>query len=66
MKYGLTENIDTFNPMRIAYHEFADIARDIRAATGVRNKLGHIFGRPGWTPSGRRAGTGPVTVTTAD
>nr|WP_291840612.1 sterol desaturase family protein [Candidatus Microthrix sp.] len=66
VKYGLTKNIDTFNPMRIAYHEFADIARDIRAATGVRNKLGHIFGRPGWTPSGRRAGTGPVTVTTAD
>ncbi|WP_291826452.1 sterol desaturase family protein [Candidatus Microthrix sp.] len=29
VKYGLTKNIDTFNPVRIAYHEFADIARDI-------------------------------------
>ena len=54
MKYGLTKNIHTYNPLRIAYHEMADIARDVRSASGVRSKLGHVFGRPGWTPAGSR------------
>ena len=31
VKYGLTKNIDTYNPLRIGYHEFADIARDVSA-----------------------------------
>ena len=47
--YGLTKNIDTYNPLRIGYHEFIAIGRDVRAATGIRNKLRHVFGRPGWT-----------------
>jgi sterol desaturase/sphingolipid hydroxylase (fatty acid hydroxylase superfamily) len=50
VKYGLTKNIHSYNPLRIAYHEMADIARDVRSATGVRQKFGHVFGRPGWTP----------------
>ena len=48
--YGLTKNIDTYNPLRIGYHEFVDIGRDVIAAKGLRNKLRHVFGRPGWTP----------------
>ncbi len=51
IKYGLTKNIETFNPMRIGYHEFVDIVRDVRAATGWKNKLRHVFGRPGWHPA---------------
>ena len=27
------------------------IARDVRNATGWRNKLGYVFGRPGWQPA---------------
>jgi sterol desaturase/sphingolipid hydroxylase (fatty acid hydroxylase superfamily) len=50
LKYGLTKNISTYNPLRIAYHEFAAIGRDVRAATGLRAKLHHVFGRPGWAP----------------
>ena len=55
VKYGLTKNIDTYNPLRIAYHEMADIARDVRKACGARDKLRHVFGRPGWTPAERAA-----------
>jgi sterol desaturase/sphingolipid hydroxylase (fatty acid hydroxylase superfamily) len=65
VKYGLTKNIDTFNPVRIAYHEFADIARDVRSAKGLRNKLGHVFGRPGWTPGRPDERRMPEAVTTA-
>jgi sterol desaturase/sphingolipid hydroxylase (fatty acid hydroxylase superfamily) len=50
IKYGLTKNISTYNPFRIAYHEYASIVRDVRAAKDLRHKLGHVFGRPGWTP----------------
>ena len=32
VKYGLTKNIHTYNPIRIGYHEFVDIARDVRCA----------------------------------
>ena len=51
IRYGLTKNIRTFNPVRIGYHEFVDIARDVRRARGWRSKLGHVVGRPGWTPT---------------
>jgi len=50
VKYGLTKNIKTFNPVRIGYHEFADIAHDVRHAKGWRNKVGHVWKRPGWQP----------------
>jgi len=51
IKYGLTKNIKTFNPVKIGYQEFADIARDVRKATGWRNKVGHIWKNPGWQPT---------------
>jgi sterol desaturase/sphingolipid hydroxylase (fatty acid hydroxylase superfamily) len=46
--YGLTRNINTYNPIRIAFHEWVDIWRDVRQAPTLRLKLRHIFGRPGY------------------
>ena len=37
-RYGLTKNIRTFRPTRVAFHEFAAIARDVRAATSWRDR----------------------------
>ena len=51
VRYGLTKNIDTYNPLLIGYHEFLDIARDASRAKGLRSKLRHVFGRPGWSPA---------------
>ena len=60
IKYGLTKNISTYNPMRIAYHEYAAICRDVIAAKGIRDKLRHVFGAPGWKPGETDpAGLGP-------
>lgn len=48
--FGLTKNINSYNPLRIAFHEWIDIARDVRRARGWRNKLRFVFGNPGWQP----------------
>ncbi|GIH14569.1 sterol desaturase family protein [Rugosimonospora africana] len=47
--YGLTKNIDTYNPVRVAFHEYAAIARDLRAVHGVRARLGILFRTPAWS-----------------
>jgi sterol desaturase/sphingolipid hydroxylase (fatty acid hydroxylase superfamily) len=48
--YGLTKNITTYNPLRVATHEYAAIARDMAAASGWHDRLRHLFLGPGWTP----------------
>jgi sterol desaturase/sphingolipid hydroxylase (fatty acid hydroxylase superfamily) len=50
--YGLTKDIDTFNPLRIGFHEVAAIARDVARAPGLGAKLGYIFAPPGWSHDG--------------
>jgi sterol desaturase/sphingolipid hydroxylase (fatty acid hydroxylase superfamily) len=51
VRYGLTKNIQTYNPLRVATHEFAAIWADARSASSWRDRLGYVFGRPGWQPS---------------
>lgn len=52
--YGLTNNINTYNPIKIALHEWQDMLRDIRHAPDWRARLGYIFGPPGWSHDGSR------------
>ena len=51
IKYGLTKNIHTFNPLRIGYHEFVDIARDVRGASTWSDRTAYVFRHPGWKPA---------------
>jgi hypothetical protein len=51
-RYGLVHNISTYNPLRIAFHEWAAIARDLRKARSLREAFGYVFGPPGWRPDG--------------
>ena len=50
--YGLTTNIETYNPVRIAFHEWAAIFRDAARAKTLRGKLGAFFMPPGWQEDG--------------
>jgi sterol desaturase/sphingolipid hydroxylase (fatty acid hydroxylase superfamily) len=50
--YGLTKDIQTFNPLRIAFHELAAIGRDVRRAPTLGAKLGYALAPPGWSHDG--------------
>ncbi len=47
--YGLTKNIETFNPLRIATHEYADLLRDVASARSWRDRLSYVLREPGWS-----------------
>ncbi len=55
--YGLTKNINTYNPVRIAFHEWVDMFRDLARAPSLRAALGYLFGPPGWSHDGSRMTT---------
>ncbi|MFZ6005005.1 MAG: sterol desaturase family protein [Actinomycetota bacterium] len=46
--YGLTKNINTYNPARIATHEYRDILRDVSHSTSWRDRLSFVLRGPGW------------------
>ncbi|MEM8576788.1 MAG: sterol desaturase family protein [Pseudomonadota bacterium] len=53
--YGLVQNIGTFNPIRVAFHEWVAIARDVtRPGLRLRDRLGYAFAPPGWSHDGSR------------
>lgn len=52
-RYGLIKDIDTYNPFRIAFHEWVAMARDVGRARGLREAFARVFGPPGWQPDGR-------------
>ncbi len=53
--YGLTKNIDTYNPLIIATHEWWDMIRDVwRYPKYFKD---YIFGPPGWSHDGSRKTT---------
>ena len=46
--YGLTKNINTFNPARIAAHEHSEMLRDVGWSTNWRDRLNFVLRGPGW------------------
>ncbi|CDO30015.1 sterol desaturase family protein [Mycolicibacterium porcinum] len=49
VRYGLTKNIDTYNPIKVNYHEFIAMVGDVWRARSWRGRLGYLFGPPGWS-----------------
>ena len=46
--YGLTKNIKSFNPWRVATHEYAEILRDVARSDNWRDRLSFVLRGPGW------------------
>ncbi|MEV5282481.1 sterol desaturase family protein [Streptomyces sp. NPDC052811] len=51
--YGLTKNIRTYNPLKVASHEYVAIAKDIKMAGSWSERAGRVFRGPGWCPQDR-------------
>lgn len=53
-RYGILSNLASFNPLRIAVHEWLAIGRDVLAARSWRQAIGYVLGPPGWSEDGSR------------
>jgi sterol desaturase/sphingolipid hydroxylase (fatty acid hydroxylase superfamily) len=53
VRYGLTTNIGTYHPVKMVFHEWAAITRDLRKGHTLRHKLMYVFGPPGWSHDGK-------------
>jgi sterol desaturase/sphingolipid hydroxylase (fatty acid hydroxylase superfamily) len=51
VRYGLTTNLTTSNPFRVATHEYVAIWRDLRGAASWRHRAGYLLHGPGWSPA---------------
>jgi sterol desaturase/sphingolipid hydroxylase (fatty acid hydroxylase superfamily) len=51
--YGLTADIATYHPMRIAFHEWAAMLRDVFSARSFRGAIGYLIAPPGWREDGK-------------
>lgn len=50
--YGITNNINSYNILYIASHEFQNLWKDVKNAPTFADKLKYIFYPPGWSHTG--------------
>ena len=53
-KYGLTEPVRSYNPIKIALREWDRMIRDVSRACSLSDSLNYIVAPPGWSPTRRR------------
>jgi hypothetical protein len=51
-KYGLTKNVNTFNPLKVAFHEWINLGKDLGKSKNVKDVWNYIFNSPGWSSDG--------------
>lgn len=54
VRYGLTENLSSHNPINVVFHEWKSILEDVIHAPGIKNKFLYVFGPPGWSHDGSK------------
>ena len=55
LRYGLTTNIEKPNAVSLVFHEWNQIAHDVkRKDLTLGQKLGYLFRPPGWSHDGSR------------
>ncbi len=53
VRYGLTTNIGTYHPVKMVFHEWVAMARDLKRSPAIKDKLMYVLGPPGWSHDGR-------------
>ena len=55
---GIVKNIGTFNPFRVAFHEWIDMFRDaLQPRIRIADRLRYLIKPPGWSHDGSRMGS---------
>ena len=60
--YGLTKNVDSYNPVTLTVHEVRAMLRDVARPGPLRQRLMYLFGPPGWKPSGATLAAGDAAA----
>ena len=55
LRYGLVEPVRSYNPVKIVFHAWVKLGRDLRRARGLRQVVMTLFGPPGYAPDGAEA-----------
>ncbi len=50
--YGLTKNVETFNPVKVAFHEWINLSKDLKKTRSIKDKIHYLFDSPGWSHDG--------------
>ncbi|MDR2312851.1 MAG: sterol desaturase family protein [Brucellaceae bacterium] len=54
-RYGIVRNIGTFNPVRVAFHEWVGMLKDVFGpGLSLRQRLMYMAAPPGWSHDGSR------------
>jgi sterol desaturase/sphingolipid hydroxylase (fatty acid hydroxylase superfamily) len=54
VKFGLTQNVGSYNPLNVVFYEWINMYRDLKNAPNFKSIIGYIFGPPGWSHDGSR------------
>ena len=55
VEYGLVQNLGTFNPLRVAFHEWISLFRDVaRPGLSFGERVRYAIAPPGWSHDGSR------------
>jgi sterol desaturase/sphingolipid hydroxylase (fatty acid hydroxylase superfamily) len=52
--YGLTENIKSYHPITMVFHEWKGIIADLKKKSTIKDKFMYVFGPPGWSHDGSK------------
>lgn len=52
VKFGLTTNINTYDPVKVVFHEWQNIFKDLQKKCSPKEKFMYVFGPPGWSHDG--------------
>ncbi len=55
VRYGLVHDLESFHPLRVAFHEYVAMATDVvRPGLTFAERLAYVFAPPGWSHDGSR------------
>jgi hypothetical protein len=54
VKYGLTQNVESYHPLKVVFFEWNNLIQDIKKAPSFLFKVNYLFKPPGWSHDGSK------------